>query len=52
MAQGNGCMGQSRAGGWNIIREALRRGQLTSCIRFVEEVSEKIGRRVKLRGSK
>ncbi|MHC4184272.1 MAG: hypothetical protein ACYSR0_13075 [Planctomycetota bacterium] len=36
----------------NMVREALKRGQLTGSFRFVEEVAEKIGRRVKLRGDK
>lgn len=34
---------------WNFIRQALQRGQLTGNNRFVEEVAEKIGRRVEFR---
>lgn len=34
---------------WNIIRQALQRGQLTGNNRFVEEVAKKIGRRVEFR---
>jgi putative transposase len=31
---------------WDIIRQAVQRGQLTGTSRFIEEVEEKIGRRV------
>lgn len=34
---------------WNIIRQALQRGQLTGNNRFVEDVAKKIGRRVEFR---
>ena len=38
------------SGEWDMIREAVQRGQLTGSGRFVEEVAEKIGRRVEFRG--
>lgn len=37
-------------GEWEIIRKAVRRGQLTGGSRFVEEVDRKIGRRIEFRG--
>lgn len=36
-------------GEWEIIRQAVRRGQLTGHNRFIEEVAKKIGRRVEFR---
>ena len=37
-------------GEWDLIRQAIQRGQLTGSERFVEEVSEKISRRIEFRG--
>ena len=33
-----------------MIRKTVQRGQLTGSCRFVEDVAEKIGRRIKFRG--
>lgn len=38
------------AGEWDLIREALQRGQLTGSNRFVDEVERIIGRRMQRRG--
>ena len=35
---------------WQRIRQATQRGQLTATERFAEELSEKFGRRLELRG--
>ena len=35
---------------WKLIREALQRGQLTGNRKFEREISEKLGRRIELRG--
>ena len=43
-------MGAIPDGEWEIIRKAVRRGQLTGGSRFVEEVDRKIGRRIEFRG--
>jgi putative transposase len=37
-------------GEWDLIREALQRGQLTGNERFIAEVEQIVGRRVELRG--
>lgn len=37
-------------GEWDLIREAVQRGQLTGTERFVEEVAEILGRRIERRG--
>jgi putative transposase len=37
-------------GEWNLIREAVQRGQLTGTDRFTEEVAAITGRRVERRG--
>jgi putative transposase len=33
-----------------LIKDAVRRNQLTGCGRFVDEIEKKLGRRVELRG--
>jgi putative transposase len=35
---------------WKLIREATQRGQLVSGKKFTREISEKLGRRIELRG--
>lgn len=35
---------------WDMIRQAVQRGQLTGSSQFIEEVVKKIGRRVEFRG--
>ena len=35
---------------WKLIREATQRGQLTAGKKFAREISEKLGRRIELRG--
>ena len=37
-------------GEWELIREAVQRGQLTGSTRFIEEVARKTGRRIERRG--
>jgi len=37
-------------GEWRLMREATQRGQLTASQKFEKEVSEKLGRRIELRG--
>ena len=37
-------------GEWELIRQSLERGQLTGGKRFVDEIEEKIERRVEFRG--
>ena len=37
-------------GEWELIRQSLQRGQLTGSARFVEEIEQKIERRVEFRG--
>jgi putative transposase len=37
-------------GEWDLIRQAVQRGQLTGTARFVEEIAERVGRRIELRG--
>jgi len=37
-------------GEWELIRQSLQRGQLTGSERFVDEIEEKIERRVEFRG--
>ncbi len=37
-------------GEWELIREAVQRGQLTGSNRFIEEIAKKIGRRIERRG--
>jgi putative transposase len=35
---------------WQLIRQSLQRGQLTGSSRFVDEIEQKIERRVEFRG--
>jgi putative transposase len=37
-------------GEWSLIRQTLQRGQLTGSTRFVDEIEQKINRRVEFRG--
>jgi putative transposase len=37
-------------GEWELIRQAVQRGQLTGGRRFIEEIAKKIGRRIEFRG--
>jgi putative transposase len=37
-------------GEWRMIRASLQRGQLTGSSRFVDEIEQKIARRVEFRG--
>jgi len=37
-------------GEWELIRQSLQRGQLTGSSRFVEEIENKIEKRVEFRG--
>jgi hypothetical protein len=37
-------------GEWSRIRQAVQRGQLTGSVSFVDEVAQKIKRRIELRG--
>jgi putative transposase len=37
-------------GEWQLIRDAVQRGQLTGSPRFVEQVQQRIGRRLVQRG--
>jgi len=37
-------------GEWEMIRKAIQRGQLTGSPKFVDEMAEKIGKRIEFRG--
>ena len=37
-------------GEWQLIRDAIQRGQLTGSERFVDEIAQKVGRRIERRG--
>ena len=36
---------------WNLIRQAIQRGQLTGSDRFVNEIEERIKKRIEIRGA-
>ncbi len=42
--------GSISKGEWELIRQAVQRGQLTGSSQFIEEVARKIGRRIESRG--
>lgn len=37
-------------GEWQVIRDAIQRGQLTGSQRFIDEIETQLGRRIELRG--
>ena len=38
------------SGEWELLRQAVQKGQLTGSAQFIEEVAVKVGRRIELRG--